>query len=237
MAPKSKGHATAAQASNGNTAEHEGLGNAEAANQAHRGFLIHGGRRRALAKLHERRWRQYADLVATVERVMAAVIAVIRSRRADKLGGLITGTRNKRAPMRATIPYMGNAVSARRIRSGATLHDPQHGRHPRGWRTTLARYLDMLEWAPRDYAASPMGRSWREVLIDLQLSTGERVGHADLLQLDDIRLLRKEGSLSDLIRLFQAEATHQLRVLETSKPSSALVKEGCASRGWAYAQA
>ena len=76
-----------------------------------------------------------------------------------------------------------------------------------------------------------------KVLIDFELPTGERVRRADLVQLDDMCFLRKEGSLSDLIRLFQAEATHQLSVLETSKPSSALVKEGCASRGWAYAQA
>ena len=132
----------------------------------------------------EMKWRQYAGLVAAIQHVMLAVIAATRSRRAEMLRGLSAGTRNKNKLIHAVTPHVGSKGSTKRVRRGATLDDPQHGRHPQGWRASVARYVESVEWA------------LLEVLIDFELVAGERVRRADFLQLDSVRLLRNEGSLS-----------------------------------------
>ena len=76
-----------------------------------------------------------------------------------------------------------------------------------------------MEWIPRPADNKDTGCSWFELLIDFEVVTKATVRNSELLQRDDAALLRRESSIGEAIKLFQAETLKQVQCRFTADVS------------------
>ena len=202
---KVKGHATAQMVADGSVRLQDQRGNSGADAAVGRGYASYGQHRRALAGLFEERSRKYAELVVGIQRVMLAILAATRAKRAEMLSGLLHGTRGARRLCRVSRPFLPHCDDGRVIRQ--TRGGVHGGGAPTGagWVAAIPSYLESLHWVERCEGAPHAGVSWLELLVDFELSTGHIVRTAQHLVLDQARLLRRQTSVKDLTKLFQRE--------------------------------
>ena len=126
-------------------------------------------------------------------------------------GDIFGGGGRRLKLVHAVAPTLGEHHEARRIRRTARLWHAAAAATARGWRGSIPGYLDSPEWRPVPDGSTEMGCSWLELLIDFELTNRVAVRRAELLLRDEASLLRREGALSETIRLFQAETLSQVR--------------------------
>ena len=202
---KVKGHATAQMVADGRVRPQDQRGNDGADAAVGRGYATYGQHRRALAGLFEERARRYAVLVVGIQRVMLDILAATRSRRAEMLRGLLHGTRGARRLCKVNRPFLPDLRDGRVIRQTRGAIRGASEAVSAGWVAAIPTYLESLRWVERCEGAPHAGVSWLELLVDFELSTGHIVRPAQHLVLDHARLLRRQTSVKDLVKLFQRE--------------------------------
>ena len=161
---KVKGHATVQMVHDGQVRAQDTRGNSKADAAVHCGFLSYSISRRALAELNEARARSFSMMVVAIQRLMLAVLAKTRSRRAEMLGGLLRGTRGARRLTRVQRLFVPRCGDGRVIREAAPPPTLLGRSGSRGacWIATILAYLESLQRVEREYGAAEAGVSWLE---------------------------------------------------------------------------